>query len=142
MWRNIKKNTEMLRRKKCDILLRELEERDLQMLNSPWDFFADGPAGWCVAIHSACKHSYEVFGDIDEEDTSFREYFQCIHCKERIRVQITFGCPKCSGRHLQFLGICGSRYVMCPQKPVVPFLMDEVFGVQFEILIMPHDGPS
>ncbi len=139
---HIKKNAEMLRRKKCDILLRELEERDLQILNSPWDFFADGPSSWCIAIHATCKHSYEVFGEVDEEDTSFREYFQCIHCKERIRVQITFGCPQCSGRHLQFRGICGSRYFLCPQKPVVPFLANEVFGVQFEVLIMPRDDPS
>lgn len=129
-----------LRRKKCGVILRELHERDLIMLNSPWDFFGDGPSGWCISIQkTSCKHSFEVVrgsqeGEVEEEvDTSFRDYFQCIHCKDRLKVQITFGCPRCSGRHIQFVGICGSRMLLCPQNPDVPFQRSEVFGIQFEV---------
>jgi hypothetical protein len=128
------------RRKKCNLVCRQLEKKDLVLVNSAFHFLSDdGPREICFTIESKCKHVFEAFGDIDEDDTTFREYFQCKMCKERLRVQVTFGCPQCHGRHLQFYGICGSRYMLCPQKPIVPFLKEDVFGVQFEVLFMPHE---
>lgn len=129
-----------LRRKKCDVQIKPVySEEDLVTINSPWDFFGEGPSGWCIAITTTCKHSYEVVGEVDEEDTTFREYFQCIYCKEKMSVQLTFGCPRCYGRHRQFMGICGSSYMLCPQNPFVPFLKSEIRGVQFEVYTTPCD---
>ncbi len=135
--------TTPVRRKKCNLYCRKFEEKDLVLVNSAWNFFGeDWPREICFAFETKCKHVYEAVGEIDEEDTTFREYFQCTLCKEKLRIQITFGCPQCHGRHIQFYGICGSRYMLCPQNPVVPFEKDEIFGVQFEVLFTPHDDSS
>lgn len=136
--------TTSLRRKKCDVVSREFDHaRDLHWINSAWDFFGDGPSNWCVSMECTCRHSYEVVSDSQcEDDTTYREYFQCIHCKEKLQVQITFGCPICHGRHLQFIGLCGSNYYFCPQNPVVPFHKSEIRGAQFEVLITPYEHHS
>lgn len=122
--------------RRCVMKIEEWNERDLIIANSAWDFFGEtgpGPNEWCFTFTSYCKHTYESVREaVDDEDTSYRDFFQCTKCKEKMSVRITFGCPVCKGRHLQFVGCVYNFY--CPQNPVVPFRMKDIRGAQFEVL--------
>jgi hypothetical protein len=128
--------TPTLRRTKIQV--REFRHEDLKVFNKPWDFWGQdgpGPDEWGFVFVSTCKHTYEISRERGEEDTSYREFFQCTKCNEKMCVRITFGCPICKGRHLQFCSPEWSSSTMfCPDHPVVPFYKKDIRGAQLEVL--------
>lgn len=123
-------------RRVCTV--RGCNDRDLEITNSVWDFFGETGYGideWRVIFTSKCQHSYECLYESEDDDVvdrPFQNFFQCTKCRQKMSVRITFGCPICKGRHLQFHGYMYDYY--CPQKPTIPFRKRDVRGAQFEVL--------
>jgi hypothetical protein len=123
--------------RRCGPRVEVAKEEDIHVFNSVWDFFGEhglGPSEWRFLFTSTCKHEYTVPTSRemdDDKDTSFREFFQCTKCNEKLYVRITFGCPVCKGRHLQFSGFMYDFY--CPQNPTVPFRKKDIRGAQLEV---------
>lgn len=129
-------STPTLRRAKCTMQVREFRDEDLKIFNSPWDFWGQnglGPDEWGFAVVSTCKHTYEVMNERAEGDTTYREFFQCTKCNEKMFVRIMFGCPVCKGRHLQFWNPEWSTTFVCPDKPIVPFYKKDIRGAHLEV---------
>lgn len=125
--------------------VRDLRPEDMIVLNSPWDFWGLDGLGineWGIVITSTCKHSYEPIGERDEEDTKYQEFFQCTKCREKMFVRVTFGCPVCKGRHVQFLGYLGSAVHFCPQDARIPFYKKDIQGAHLEVKFMHDDDES
>ncbi len=124
------------RRCRC-IEIKELTEKEEKILNRPWDFWGVdglGPDEWAFVFTSTCRHTYECVQERDVCDTSYRQFFQCTTCNEKLCIRITFGCPICKGRHLQFCSPEWSSSMFCPHNPVVPFYKKDVRGAQLEVL--------